>query len=161
MVQAVQTGFYVAQKKYIAGAGDYKAKPGSYWEYVDIRKVDAKCMVFEIPVSLRYDFSQKKSHSWFVLGGLSSYIMKSEEYHYDYMRYGIRYYDYRDYTGNKHLFSVLNLSVGLDKKIANRFSFVVNPYVSLPVTGVGEGRIKLFSAGIQAGLKFMPSGGKK
>ncbi|HQY41995.1 MAG TPA: hypothetical protein PLA14_09455 [Ferruginibacter sp.] len=58
---SIQAGFFKGTKKYIAGKKDYKAKPGSYWGTVDIKRVDANCLVYEIPVSVRYDFSTKNN----------------------------------------------------------------------------------------------------
>lgn len=154
---SIQTGFYAGQKKYIAGPGDYKTKPGTYLGQVDIKRVDAVCMVYEIPITVRYTFLQKPTIGYFVTSGISSYIMKKEDYNYNYERYNIPYTGSYTYTGNKNLFSILSFSAGVDKKITNRLSVIVSPSVSIPLAGVGDGSVKLFSAGIQAGIKFKPS----
>jgi hypothetical protein len=154
---SIQTGFYAGQKKYIAGPEDYKAKSGSYWETVKLKKVDATCMVYEIPLALRYTFAHNTSTEWFATVGISSYIMKKEDYTYDYIRYYMPYTASRSYTGNKHLLSTLVFSAGIDSRISNRWSIIVSPVISIPLSGVGDGSVKLFSAGIQAGIKFRPS----
>ncbi len=153
---SLQSGFYVVQKKYIAGPGDYNAKAGSYWSQAQINKVDAVCMVYEIPLALRYTFLQKPSVVYFATAGISSYIMKKEDYFYNYIYYGIPKSGRYIYTGNKNFFSMLTLSAGIDKQLSNHLSFIVSPSVSIPLAGVGDGSIKLFSAGIQAGIKFQP-----
>jgi len=74
-----------------------------------------------------------------------------------YYTYNNNYYEKaRSYTGNKNLFSVLSISAGIEKKLGPRFSFLAEPYLSFPLAGVGEGSVKLYSAGLQIGLKYSP-----
>jgi hypothetical protein len=153
---SVQTGFNISRKKYIAGAGDYNPKAGSYWSTVEIKKVDANCLVFEIPLAVRYNIAKTASAVFYATTGLSSFIMKSEDYDYYYIRNNTWYESSHTYTGNKNLFSVWSLSIGLEKKITSAFSLLAEPSVSIPVSGVGDGRVKLFSAGIQLGAKYQP-----
>ena len=153
---SVQTGFYAGRKKYIGGSEDYHAKAGSYWSTVDIKKVDASCLIYDIPVTVRYNFVQKNTLIFYGTTGISSFIMKKEDYNY-YYTYNNNYYEKaRSYTGNKNLFSVLSISAGIEKKLGPRFSFLAEPYLSFPLAGVGEGSVKLYSAGLQIGLKYSP-----
>ena len=153
---SIQAGFFKGTKKYIAGKKDYKAKPGSYWGTVDIKRVDANCLVYEIPVSVRYDFSTKNNWQIFAGTGISSFIMKKEEYAYDYFYYNTLHHAKASYNGNKHLFSVLRIDVGVERKFKSNFSIFVQPGLAIPMAGVGEGQIKLFSSEILIGLKFKP-----
>ncbi len=153
---SVQTGFYASNKKYVAGPGDYKAKEGSYWSRVDITKVDAACRVYEIPLLLRYDFSPGKNTNLFLSAGISSFIMKKEDYHYYYYRYGMPHDAEVYYSGNKHLFSVLRIAPGLQTKLKGSFSLNVSPGIAIPLAGVGEGTVKLYSTDLTIGLKFTP-----
>ncbi|MFZ1306070.1 MAG: outer membrane beta-barrel protein, partial [Ferruginibacter sp.] len=77
---SIQTGFYAGAKKYIAGPNDYKAKPGTYLSTVKIIKVDANCMIYEVPVSLQYNWLVKPTTNYYAAAGISSYIMKKEKY---------------------------------------------------------------------------------
>lgn len=153
---SVQTGFYASNKKYVAGPGDYKAKEGSYWSRVDITKVDAACRVYEIPLLLRYDFTPGKNTNLFLSAGISSFIMKKEDYHYYYYRYGMPYDAEAYYSGNKHLFSVLRFAPGLQTKLKGSFSLNISPGIAIPLAGVGEGTVKLYSTDLTIGLKFTP-----
>lgn len=153
---SVQTGFYVSNKKYEATGKDYKTKPGSYWSIVDIKNIQANCRVYEIPVSVVYNFTPGKKLSIFASAGLSSYIMKREDYRLYYDHYGNPYQADVYYEGNKSLFSVLRLSAGIEKKISSRFSILASPGVAVPLSGVGDGEVKLYSADITIGLKFTP-----
>ncbi len=153
---SIQTGFYAGNKKYVAGPGDYKAKEGSYWSRVDITKVDATCRVYEIPLLLRYDFTPGKNTNLFLSAGISSFIMKKEDYHYYYYRYGMPYDAEAYYSGNKHLFSVLRIAPGLQTKLKGSFSLNITPGIAIPLAGVGEGTVKLYSTDLTIGLKFTP-----
>ena len=153
---SLQTGLYAGTKKYVTGPDDYKAKAGSYWNMVQIVKVDAACLVYDIPVTLRYNFLQKPTLTYYATTGLSSFIMKKEDYYYYYIRNFTQYESPYTYTGNKHIFAVLNFSAGIEKKISPAFSVQVEPSVSIPLSGVGDGRVKLYGAELQLGIKYQP-----
>lgn len=154
---SVQAGFYLSNKKYKAGPGDYKAKPGSYWSSVDITSIDANCKVYEIPIGLRYDFKVGEKLNMFAAAGLSSYIMKKEEYNIFYDRYGTQHQAESYYQGNKSLLSVLRLSAGVEKRVGKQFSIFLSPGVAIPLAGVGEGDVKLYSTDLMLGVKFTPA----
>lgn len=154
---SVQTGFYTGLKKYIAGPGDYNAKAGSYWNMVQIVKVDASCLVYDIPLTVRYNLLQKPSTIFYTTAGISSFIMKREDYNYYYNRYNTLHESSWTYRGNKNLFAVANFSVGIEKKLSSNFSILAEPSVSMPLTGVGDGSVKLYSTAIQIAIKYQPS----
>lgn len=153
---SVQAGFFISNKKYKADGSSYKTKPGSYWNIVDIKEVEANCRVYEIPVQVNYNFTPGKQLNIFASVGLSSYIMKKENYSFYYTRYGTYHKADVYYSGNKSLFSVLRISGGIEKKLDKQFSLFAAPGISIPLAGVGEGEIKLYSAEILVGLKFTP-----
>lgn len=151
---SINTGIFAGNKKYIAGPNDYKAKPGSYWSTVQITKVDANCRVFEIPLSVQYHFTASTHHKSYAGLGLSSFIMDKEDYHYNYIRYNNPYYASARYKGNKHWFSVLRLYAGLQKNIAPNILLSVQPGLAIPLAGVGEGQIKLYSSELLLGIQY-------
>lgn len=153
---SLQAGFFTGTKKYIAGKNDYKAKPGSYWSMVDITKVDARCLVYEIPVSIKYDFASKHNWKSFAGAGISSFIMKKEDYAYDYLYYNMPQHANASYKGNQHWFSVLRIFGGVERKLGKTISGFLQPGIAIPLAGVGEGQIKLFSSEILLGIKFRP-----
>jgi hypothetical protein len=153
---SAQIGFYSAKKKYLAGPTDYKAKAGTYISNRTLTKVDAACLVYELPISFRYNFLQKKSLSAFASIGLVSYIMKNEDYNYFYKYYGTEVSRAYSYSGNKHLFSNLQISTGVEKSISKHIALQLEPAVSIPLKGVGEGSVKLFSTSLLLGIKYRP-----
>jgi hypothetical protein len=153
---STQIGFYSAKKKYLAGPSDYKVKPGTYVSTRTLTKVDAGCLIYELPISLQYNLLQKKSFNAFTSMGVVSYIMKNEDYNYFYNYYGMETSRAYSYTGNKHLFSNLQISLGVEKRISRHIALQFEPAVSIPLKGVGEGSVKLFSTSVLLGIKYRP-----
>jgi hypothetical protein len=145
----LRTGFYSARKIYSADKGDYKpdVAPPNY-NYLE--SVSANCKVYEIPLSLTYHFGRSEKQNFFASVGLSSYFMKKEDYDYLYKYPGNVTYTHR-YSfknENNHYFSVAGISAGYQRKINNTFSIMAEPYLRLPLNGVGNGNVKLNSGGI-------------
>jgi hypothetical protein len=153
---SVQAGIYAGRKIYTGGPEDYHAKQGSYWSMVKLNKVEASCLVYDIPLSIRYDILQKNRFSFYTVAGLSSFIMKKEDYHYYYTAYNMARDKEYSYTGNQHLFSNLVLSAGIERILSANLSLQAEPYISIPLKGVGDGMVKLYSAGLLVGLKYKP-----
>jgi hypothetical protein len=158
----IRTGFYAVKKVYTAAPTDYKPdNPLPNASY--LTGIDANCKVFEIPVSIAWNFSRSKNHSWFGAAGLSSYLMKEEVYNYTYKWPGGQPVSYKwTYKNeNKHIFSVLSLSAGYTRKFGKTFTFSAEPYLKLPLTGIGFGNVQLNSGGILFTLGARLTGKKK
>lgn len=158
---SVQTGFYDGRKIYSAGPTDYKANPDSYIGRMKIIKIDADCIIYELPLSLRYDVIAHKNFRAYATAGLSSFIMKRENYKYHLT--GSMGYVMKDstYSSNKNFFSSTALSIGFEQKLFDSFYIQAEPYIRVPISGVGEGKVKLYSAGLQFGIKYQPDRKKK
>ena len=153
---SLQSGFFVARKIYKAGPKDYNAKPGSYFQTVQLLRVGANCLVYEIPIVISYKFIKHRKLSYYASTGVSSYLMKTENYHYEYLRNNT-YKEYEmQYTRNTHLLSTLTLAAGIEKKLSDRFIMYLEPSISIPLKGVGEGGVKLYSTGLNLGIKYSP-----
>lgn len=155
---AVRSGFYVSKKIYSVGPDDYHLPPGGSGSYDYLKNIDANCTVFEIPVNIDYNFGKVKNHSWFVSTGLSTYLMKRESYDYYYKTPTGNAYN-KEWTinnKNKNFFSVLNLSGGYQYFFNKQLSIMAEPYINLPLSGIGEGKVKLNSGGILFTLTVKP-----
>lgn len=159
----LRSGFYVNKKIYSADSSDYHP-PTGYWLYSNnLERVDADCKVYEIPISISYNFIQSKKSNWFASVGVSSYLMKYETYNY---HYKIPSGQYRSYAWtlenkNKHYFSVMTISGGYEYKLNNSFSVMAEPYLKLPLHGIGFGKTKLNSAGVLLTVGIKPFAGSK
>jgi hypothetical protein len=155
---SVRAGFYVAKKGYGAKSSDYHP-PARFWNYYpDLTSIDANCKVYEVPLLVNYNFNRNAKHQWFVSAGLASYFMKREDY--DYISKSpsgqISYHNYTISNENQHYFSSLKLSAGYEKKLSSKISLTAEPYLNLPLTGIGYGKVKLYSAGILFSLNVKP-----
>ena len=145
----LRTGFYVAKKIYSVKQNEYYVQPGSTGNYY-LQSVNADCKVYEIPLTFSYSFGKVKNYNWFASAGLSSYFMKRESYVYLY-KYPSGLTDSKSRTvvnQNKHYFSILDISAGYEYSFNKQFSIAAEPYLKLPLSGIGIGKIKLNSAGI-------------
>ena len=154
----IRTGFYKSKKIYSVEGYDYHFPDGSGGNYDNLLSVDANCNVDEIPFNLYYNFGKKRNHNWFVSAGLSSYLMKKESYEYYYKTISGEIYsnDMTIKNKNKNLFSVLNLSAGYQHTFNKQFSIMAEPYINLPLSGIGAGKVKLNSGGVLFTIVMKP-----
>ncbi|MBL7741112.1 MAG: hypothetical protein JNK14_17955 [Chitinophagaceae bacterium] len=155
----IRTGFYSASKIYDAKPADYKPAAPVPNQYLE--NIAADCKVYEIPLTLSYRFRKSSKGSPFASAGLSSFIMKKEKYDYYYYYPGNPQpyiYTHKEENKYKHYFSVLSLSAGYQRRINQTFSLAIEPYLKLPLAGVGYGNVKLKSAGVLISIGITPFG---
>ncbi len=154
----IRTGFYSVKKVYGAKPSDYHP-PSFFWNlYPDLEDINADCRVNEVPLIVSYTFSQNAKKSWFGAAGISSYFMKRETYNY-FSKPTPGGYQHASYTirnKNTHYLSSLRLSAGYERKFNNTFSLSTEPYLNLPLSGIGFGKVKLNSAGALFTLSIKP-----
>jgi hypothetical protein len=152
---SIESGLF-HDKKYYYSEGQYLNTAKMYiLPGTKINSLDGNCSMWEIPLQARYNFKYSKTKAWFSTLGLSSYFMKKEnyDYTYSYISTGQTYDKYRSYNNaSKHFFSVITLSAGFTNPISKTIDLRVEPYLKIPVKGVGVGSISLQSAGIQIGI---------
>jgi hypothetical protein len=158
----LRTGIYSARKIYSADESEYKLNYPLPQNIV-FEGADAKCRVFEIPFSLSYNFAEKKNSGWFASAGLSTYLMKEEEYTYWYSNtsngsYYPKYFEFKN--KNRHYFTVINLSGGYTRKLNNTVSVTAEPYLRIPFQGVGAGKVQLNSGGVLFSVGIQPFNSK-
>jgi hypothetical protein len=153
----LRTGVYASRKVYWAKGNYYKL---SYTPPPTLKfeGADANCYVIEIPIKLSYNFSFQNKSNWFAGAGLSSYLMKREKYIYVYKTStgGSTSYKHDISNENKHYFSVLNLSGGYTRQLNKTLSLSAEPYVEIPLTGIGAGKVHLNSGGVLFTLGVKP-----
>ncbi|GAB3949364.1 hypothetical protein GCM10028805_25410 [Spirosoma harenae] len=165
---SVQAGVLQSTKVYRALGDEYKA-PAGIWAknpkpggmpYSPPETIDGRCNMIDIPINLRYDIilhpqADKRLWSrWFISGGVTSYIIKDEEYKFNYTHsyYGQRT-DTTTSTGGYGV-SNFNLSIGYERAISRRLSWQVEPFMKMPLRGVGFFNINLLSTGAFFSLRL-------
>ena len=126
----LRSGFYAGEKLYSANKNEYHAPlalPGLEYLY----NITANCKVYEIPVTLSFNFRKLKNHGWFASAGLSTYLMKKEsyEYYYKYPSGSIYTKSWSIFNQNQHFFSVLDLSPGYSYSFNKKISLLTEPYL--------------------------------
>jgi hypothetical protein len=152
---AIETGASVDRKKYYTDGEYFSTKevhlPANAW----LTDVDGVCYMWEIPLNVRYNFNPGAKTSWFATAGFSTYLMSHEKY-----AYGLEWsgssgvYDstWNIHKPSQYPFSIINLSAGFEQRLGKIGNLRVEPYVRLPLTGLGMGKLPIMSAGVNIGI---------
>ncbi|HEY4965738.1 MAG TPA: outer membrane beta-barrel protein [Puia sp.] len=152
---AIETGLLWDKKNYYS-SGEYfdKSKIYNFPSVETISSVNGNCNMFEIPLNFRYDFANNEKHGFFATAGLSSYLMKKEYYKYNADSAG-----YRPWTGettynnaSKNFFSILQLSAGYERTIGRNTKIRIEPYMKIPLQGIGISNMPISSVGLYFGI---------
>lgn len=155
----VGTGIYYSKKLYSANKASYKVKekPFATWTSYS-KRIDADCRVIDVPLNLSLRLTNKTQNKLYATAGISSYVMLSEKYDFVYNNPSPAFpTGRREYTvtnKNKHLLSVVNLGVALQRPVSDQVSIVIEPYAKLPLTGIGQGETDLKSFGVGFKLNY-------
>lgn len=154
---SVNTGVIYTKKFYKADSADFHYKTN--WPNYKLRNVEGNCSMWEIPVNVRYDVSFNEKRRWFVSTGLSTYLMDKEDYT---LYYGNNWNTYiaespvNSDVNSNYLFSIVNLSAGMERSFGKRFSLQAEPYLKVPLKGLGMGSMRMTSYGVLFTLKYKP-----
>lgn len=149
---AIETGASLDTKKYYS-EGRYYKKEGYVPPTDTLTDVNGVCHMIEVPINLRYNLGQGPMMKWFVTAGLSNYFMSKQSYAYGYQSNGSVWTD--DYTYKKpaqYWFSIVNLSLGYEQKLGKAGELRIEPYVRLPLSGIGLGSLPIMSTGVNIGF---------
>lgn len=156
---AVQAGVIQSQKFYKATADQYTT--GWRWTVMPTG-IDGQCKMLDVPINLRYNLflrprgAGRAPARWFASSGVTTYVMKNERYDYVFANPNdprIRYRYWEGSTG-QYRFSNLNLSVGYEQPIGRRLAWQVEPFVKMPLQGIGQFKVRLFSTGIFGSIRY-------
>lgn len=151
---AIETGAWWDKKNYYS-AGEYFNTSKIPVPYnAKIISVDGSCNMIELPLNIRYTVLQKKKSAWFFSAGASSYLMKKEAYTYLYDRNNVQYNVSKSYkNSSKDWLSVMNISGGYQHQMG-KASLRIEPYLKLPLKGVGIGKLPITSTGIYLSITY-------
>ena len=146
---SVETGV-IWDKKYYYSNGEYYKKDGGA-PLPPTTTLNGNCSMFEIPVDIRFDFATGKNHGFFAKAGLSSYLMTSENYTFN-SNFPPYNRSFKNDTLRNNIFSILQISGGYERAISNKTKMRVEPYVKIPLQGIGRGYMPIASFGIYIGI---------
>jgi hypothetical protein len=155
----LQTGVRYSVKKY-SGAGGIRynfPNTNATWLKNNLTGLDATCNVLEIPLTASFKVADNARRSINLNAGISSYLMLKEDYVFKYdNQYGAETErTLQKNNANQHILSVVDLSATYFIKLKdNNLKIGLEPFMKIPLSGVGEGNINLKSSGISLKLRY-------
>lgn len=147
---SISSGVLFSKKRYETDFAHYR--PSGGWSsnpQLSSTRVYADCNVLDIPLNLNFDIAHRHRSTWFATVGASSYLMLSETYDYTYPPHEYGYpKKITIHNQNRHMLGIGNVSVGYRRRVNSTFSISVQPFVKVPLTGIGNGNLKLYSTGV-------------
>ncbi|WP_460914032.1 porin family protein [Spirosoma areae] len=161
---SVQAGVIQSTKVYKAQTADYGEVPAYLLnQHAKLERIDGRCNMFDIPINVRYDvflrsrLNGEAPSRWFISGGVTSYIIKQEDYKYKYLNDANIYPDTpleKSASTGGYGFSQLNISAGYERALSRRLSWQVEPFLKAPLRGVGYFKVNLLSTGAFFSLRY-------
>ena len=150
---SVSTGAIYSKKLYDSKNPDKSYSSGGWT--AKAKSLNGDCRVLDIPINVTYYFFPESKTNLFVTLGSSSYIMLKEKYVYTVWA-NQRDYQYEENFSHKNneWFSMLNISIGVQRRIGEHFFVQAEPFLKAPMSGVGEGKVNLVSTGVFFSLKY-------
>ncbi|MES2416568.1 MAG: hypothetical protein V4541_00185 [Bacteroidota bacterium] len=151
---SLQTGIAYGAKNYEASGYDYAFNNPNVAN--SIAAINAACKVLEIPLRASYQLTDQQHSSIDLNAGLSSYIMLKEDYNFIYTAVSGRKDRLLEKTNaNQHYLSVIDLSATYNIKLKNKkFALGIEPYLKIPMSGIGEGNVPLKSSGVSLKIRY-------
>ncbi len=147
----VQSGVFFNEKKYTSPGEEYHP-PAGYWAAqtngIVPEWVNGSCTVVDIPVTVGFDFIQKKRWNWSINGGVSNYILLDEKYIYEFERpnpNATRSWETDENTSLK--WSVANWSIAGEFLWRPRTVLRVEPFIQIPLQEIGWANVALYGYG--------------
>lgn len=156
---SLSAGAVLSRKKYVGDGEDY-TPPKGYWRNntngIIPETIDGTCNVLEIPLMVQYTILNKGKNRLFVGAGASSYIMLDESYKYnfEYPNPGAK----QGWNTDKEsamFFNVINVTAGFERRIFPGFMMGIEPYLKIPLEGIGWSDMKLYSAGASLTVRYI------
>ena len=152
-------GMVKSFKKYIGDGDDY-TPPNGYWRNntngIIPETVDGSCNVLELPIMFQYTVADKGKNRFLVGAGISSYIMLNQAYKYNFEQPnpGAK----QGWSSRKTstlFFNVINVTAGFERRIFPGFMMGIEPYLKIPIEGIGWSDLKLYSVGASFTLRYI------
>lgn len=152
---SIESGLLLAKKPYFS-TGKYFSMDkvgGSMPQGMEILSLEGKNIMLEIPVKVKYDFLQQLNHYFFSTAGLSSVIITNEKNNYLVAMNGVQQAMISSYKNrSRSAAATLDFSAGYEFKIGKSDHIRIEPYIQVPLKGMGVGSMPMKSSGIRLGI---------
>ena len=150
----ITSGVVYSSKPYSTSFSNYRT---TYNFRQDPTDVTADCKMLDIPINIGYQVYGNVRNKLSVGTGLSSYLMLHEKYRFNYAdgnNGGVWPQTYTVPNSKGYLLSIININATYEHKINSKFGVSVQPYMKVPISGVGYSDIKLQSTGVAVGVTY-------
>ena len=152
---SVETGLSYAKKPYFS-TGQYFSMDkisNSMPAGMQILSLEGNNYVWEIPARIKFDFLHRAESNLFLSAGITSYIMTYEKNNYLVSMNGAQQTMISSYKNkSRSLAATLDISAGYEHKLGKSNYFRVEPYVQIPLKGMGVGSMPMISSGLRIGI---------
>jgi hypothetical protein len=152
------TGLIRSTKKYASYGEDYQP-PDGYWQRrtngIVPDEITGTCEMLEIPLMVQYSALLREKSRLYLSAGLSSYVMMSELYKYEFHEPNPG--AARGWSTDKsstYLFKVGHVSMGYERQLSQRIVLGIEPFLKVPLCGMGWSNIDIYSAGMFFNLRY-------
>lgn len=153
----ISTGVIYSKVNYTAEGSEYNP-PYGFWSYGTVPlKTEAVCAILSIPLRFKYNFAHLNSSRFYMTAGITSYIMLNETYQFTYAPKKDESHliqSWSGHTGSRHWLSNATLSIGYAFDISQTISLGIEPYLNIPIRGVGWGNVDLYSTGTLISINY-------
>ena len=152
---SLETGLIYAKKPYYSSGRYFSMEKleSTMPQDMKIVSLEGKNMVWEIPVKTRFEFLKNEKGNFFSAAGITSYILTHEKNKYLVTVNGSQSTMISSYRNmSNSVASTLDLSAGYEHRIDNQKQIRIEPYVQVPIRGMGVGSMPMISAGVRIGI---------
>lgn len=122
-----------------------------------LMSVKGNSSIIEIPLKFKYNVWQKKNNTVYTAAGVSSYILINEKNNYVTSVDGTMGNMYGNYTNTSGYFAgAINISAGYEHALKQNATIRVEPYISIPVKGIGMGSLPITTSGVHVLFTIAP-----
>jgi hypothetical protein len=149
---SLETGLSFANKYYQTAGEHFSMKTvgSSMPAGMKIMEVESNTQLLQIPLHIRYAILSKTRHRVIAAAGVSTYILMKESNSYHMMMNGAGSMMYSTYKNRPvYIAGSFDLLIGYEKTIGARTDLRIEPYLQLPLKGVGVGELQLKTAGLR------------
>src|SRR6185437_3399278 len=151
-----ETGFTNGTKYYSSDGQVFHEAGAAMPDGMVVNNLQSYSRVLEIPVKIGYRVYNKNRFSLFVAAGVSAYIMTMEKNNYNVTMNGTEEKMVGIYEKhNVKTPAEFNLSTGWEYHLKGLMNIRIEPYLKLPLQGIGVGKLPVTSAGLQIGIYRM------
>ena len=149
---SIETGLLFSKKYYYSDGEYFKMKTASMPAGMQVLSLTGSSALFEIPIKIKYNIQAMSKNNFFTTVGLTSYIMTKEKNNYLALINGSKQNITTTYNkSNKYLAAAIDISAGYEIKINHNKTLRIEPYLQVPLTGIGVGTMPVMSTGLHIG----------